>query len=902
MSFKFAETKMFSIIAIVLLVTAVALTIVVQKNTQHAFLKTQEENAQNLLNAVYLNVENEYQSILYHKEAILELRKKEVKDITALALLTVEEYYEKYKSGTLNKKSAQKQAIQTLRNLRYDNGVGYIWINNTDRDAPKLIMHPTMPELEGRIMLDPKYNCAMGINKNLFHAFIDICKDNNEGYVDYLWPKPTDDGLTEDQPKISYVMYFKSWDWIIGSGVYIDDIEKEGAKRLEAVKKEVETTFNKVKLARNGYMFILDGEQKAIIHPQFSGKDMSVFINPSTQNSISSEILAAAHTENKSIEYLWNKPPTDNKHFTYKKKTYVRYFKPLNWYIAASFYQEDINKPVTDLTQKLIILSSLLLVIFLFGTIFFTKIIRKQHTAEEEVHRIDQLLKDVLSAASEVAIIATNNDGIITLFNSGAENMLGYTSEEMEKTETPLILHKESEIIARSKELTQKYDRPITGYRVLVERTDITGYEKRNWTYIKKDGSEIQVSLVVTAIKDDYNKIKGYVAIALDITTQKRAEKELRESKKMDAIGQLAGGIAHDFNNMLAGILSAAEIVHLSIKEDQELSELTNLIVDSAKRSSELTDKLLAFSRKSRSIIEIIDINEAIQNAVTLLRSSINKKVNITTNLNAKNHNISGDLTQLQNVFINLGINASHAMPEGGELTIDSDIVSLDKDYCNSSIFNLTPGEHISIEIKDSGSGIPAEIIDRIFEPFFTTKKQGEGTGLGLAAVYGTIQQHNGAINVYSEQPKGTSFHLYLPLTNQEKSKKQTSAIPVAGTGMVLVVDDEYVVRTTTSAILKKLGYSVILADNGTKAIELFLEYHNSLDLVILDMLMPKMDGRECFHKLKDINPNVNIIICSGFSKDTDMQELKENGLSGFIHKPFSSSELSRVVAECIRS
>ncbi len=902
MSFKVAETKMFSIIAIVLLVTAVALTIVVQKNTKQTFLKVHEENAQNLLNAVYLNVENEYNSILYHKEAIFKIRKKEVKNITSLALLTVEEYYKKFKTGKLSKYSAQKQAMQTLRNLRYDNGVGYIWINDTDRKAPKLIMHPTMPELEGKIMLGPKYNCAMGINKNLFHAFIDICKEKNEGYVDYLWPKPTEDGLTEDQPKISYVMYFKPWDWIIGSGVYIDDIEKEEIKRLDAVKKEIRETFNKVKLAQNGYMFILDGEQNALIHPQFSGKNMSIFINPATQKSISSEIIAVAQEENNSIDYIWIKPPADNENFTYKKKSYARYFKPLDWYIAASFYQEDINKPVGILTVKLIILSSLLLMIFLFGTILFAKIIKKQHHAEEEVHRIDQQLKDVLSAASEVSIIATDKDGIIRLFNSGAENMLGYNSSELVGKHTPEIIHKKDEIISRSKELSQKYDKPVKGFRVFVERTDITGAEKRNWTYIRKDGSEIQVNLVVTAIKDDNNKIKGYVGIAQDITIQKRAEEELRESKKMDAIGQLAGGIAHDFNNMLAGILSAAEIVHQTTKDDSELSELTHIIVDSAKRSSELTDKLLAFSRKSRSINEVINIHDAIENSVTLLRSSINKKVNITLNLNAENHNISGDLTQLQNVFINLGINASHAMPEGGKLVFDSNVVSLDKDYCNSSSFNLSPGEFITIEIKDTGFGISPEIIDRIFEPFFTTKRQGEGTGLGLAAVYGTIQQHNGAIKVYSEQGSGTSFHLYLPLTDQKQSKKKTAAIPVSGTGMILVVDDEYVIRTTTSAILNKLGYTVILAENGSKAIELYSKHQNSLDLVILDMLMPKMDGRECFHKLRKINPNVNIVVCSGFSKNTDIQELKRNGLAGFIHKPFNGSELSRVVAECMGS
>jgi CheY-like chemotaxis protein len=239
-------------------------------------------------------------------------------------------------------------------------------------------------------------------------------------------------------------------------------------------------------------------------------------------------------------------------------------------------------------------------------------------------------------------------------------------------------------------------------------------------------------------------------------------------------------------------------------------------------------------------------------------------------------------------------------MPDGGLLKITTQEVEIDELFCQSSTFTLQPGRFIKLEIRDSGCGIPQEDLNRIFDPFFTTKAKGEGTGLGLSTVYGTIQQHNGAINVYSEVGKGTVFQILLPVTNKERPVVKDVPQAISGSGRILVVDDEEIMRVTAQIILENLGYTVLLAENGKKAVELFHKEDNKIDLVLLDMIMPVMNGRDCFEQLKKINPDVRVVISSGFSREEDLQEMMKDGLSGLIRKPYLTSALSRVIHDAL--
>ncbi|MGL1893616.1 MAG: response regulator [Spirochaetaceae bacterium] len=420
------------------------------------------------------------------------------------------------------------------------------------------------------------------------------------------------------------------------------------------------------------------------------------------------------------------------------------------------------------------------------------------------------------------------------------------------------------------------------------------------------DGHKELIEITKTYLYDVNRKIVGTLGIGHDITARKAVEYEtsklteqLHQSQKMEAIGQLAGGIAHDFNNSLGGIISATELLLLVKNNDKKQIKYLELILYAAVRAGELTKKLLLFSRKGVKASSTVDMSKVIGDTKDLLAHVLNKNISISIDNNAENTKIIGDDSQLQNAIMNMAINASQVMPKGGDIVFILANQELDVNYCKASLFDINPGKYIEIIIRDNGSGMSQLTQSHIFEPFFTTKDLGKGTGLGLATVYGTIHDHKGAITVYSEVGTGTVFHIYLPLTDVVSSPTKTENIPL-GTGNILLIDDEELIRITAKALLVSLGYNVICAENGLTGVQTFSEKHQEIDLIILDMIMPVMGGRQAFTLIREIDPKIPVIISSGFAKDSEMEELKKHGVSGYIHKPFNRAELARVVSNNI--
>lgn len=420
-----------------------------------------------------------------------------------------------------------------------------------------------------------------------------------------------------------------------------------------------------------------------------------------------------------------------------------------------------------------------------------------------------------------------------------------------------------------------------------------------------KDGHYLDILLEGFMDYHPDGSVKQTYCVFSNITEKKKIEKELFESEKklhhsqkMEAIGQIAGGMAHDFNNVLSGILSASEL--LSLPENglnKKSLKYVDIITQASIRASDLIGKLLAFSRKGPIITTNLDIHQILSDTAEILRGTIDKKINIEVREDAPNHYVLGDLSAIESAFINLGINASQAMEKGGLIKISTTNLFLDQKYCDASSFEIIPGEFLQIEIIDKGCGISKANLQKIFEPFFTTKEQGKGTGLGLSAVYGTIQDHNGVIDVFSEIGSGTTFNILLPCS--EKSQKNTIEISqiMNGSGTVLLVDDEEINRIVNKDIIESLGYKVLLAEDGLKSIEIFREKHSEIDIVLMDMIMPLMNGSEAFYTMKEIDENCKIVIMSGYSQDNNVDTLISNGLSGFINKPFTISEISTLIA-----
>ena len=380
----------------------------------------------------------------------------------------------------------------------------------------------------------------------------------------------------------------------------------------------------------------------------------------------------------------------------------------------------------------------------------------------------------------------------------------------------------------------------------------------------------------------------------------KMAEEQLYQSRKMEAIGKLAGGIAHDFNNMLTGIMGASYVLQKKMENDNESQEFIKIIIESSTRAADLTAKLLAFGRKGKTNSTPVDIHQIINDTTSLLERSINKTITINNQLTAIQHTIIGDYTLLQNAFLNIGINASHAMPSGGTLTFSTNNIFIDEKEAKSSHFPIQSGEYLQIDIQDTGTGIAEENLQKIFEPFYTTKKQGEGTGLGLSAVYGTVQEHHGTIKVDSIINSGTTFTIQLPIAHEDIQSEEVNEQITPGTGTILFTDDEKSIRITVKTMLEDMGYSVLTAETGLEALEIFEKNHQHIHAVILDMNMPTMGGKEAFFKIKEIDNNANIIISTGYCPKDDLQELIDAGLSGHIWKPYNPSELNKLLIELL--
>jgi CheY-like chemotaxis protein len=368
----------------------------------------------------------------------------------------------------------------------------------------------------------------------------------------------------------------------------------------------------------------------------------------------------------------------------------------------------------------------------------------------------------------------------------------------------------------------------------------------------------------------------------------------------MEVIGQLAGGVAHDFNNMLTAIIGSSELLEHFIRHDPAAIKLLGSIQQAASRSAELTQQLLVFSREGQKNYSQVCINEIITASISLLEHSVDKKISLKTSLAARNTMISGDTTFLQNALLNLGVNARDAMPEGGVITFATNNVELDSGDCELHVLPVDPGQFLEISVSDNGMGMSEDVVERIFEPFFTTKGVGKGTGLGLAAVYSTVREHHGSINVSSECGAGTIFRLYLPLSDGKKNVNTFSAEVTQGDGGILLVDDEALIRDMGRELLQNAGYRVFLAEDGEQALEVYAREKEKISLVILDMVMPRMGGKETLECLLESYPDVRVLIASGYHQESTVETLIDLGAKDFIQKPYSKFGLCKAVADTI--
>jgi len=503
----------------------------------------------------------------------------------------------------------------------------------------------------------------------------------------------------------------------------------------------------------------------------------------------------------------------------------------------------------------------------------------------------EAMYRRAISVADGVVYQLDFRAGAYTFMDAGIERLLGYPLPEV----TPDLWKRIGTLDRLRGEMAHH---PLEE-AIRLYRAGKLAVWTADYRVTTKGGDTRWISDASVLLHDDQGKAWGCLGILQDVTERRRMEVRLRQAEKMEAIGKLAGGIAHDFNNQLAGISGFAEMIAAD-PGDPQVREWAEAILRSAGRAGDLTLKLLAFARKGKYLSGPVDLHAVLSEVVAVLEQSADRRISIRRVLSAQPLSTSGDPVQIQNALLSLAINAREAMPEGGELTLSTEAVSIDEAAVRRDFAELSPGRHARIAVADTGVGMDEEVRGHLFEPFFTTKK--EGSGMGLASVYGAVLNHRGAVRVQSAPGRGSTFSLYLPLL--DLAAPATAAVrPAPGTGArILVVDDEEVIRLLVSQMLLRLGHRVLTCGDGQEAVDLYRDSGGEIDLVILDIVMPRLGGLDTFRLLRAVNPRARVLVASGYSVEGEAQRMLDEGARGFIQKPFRQAELAAKIAECLEA
>lgn len=493
-----------------------------------------------------------------------------------------------------------------------------------------------------------------------------------------------------------------------------------------------------------------------------------------------------------------------------------------------------------------------------------------------------QRFQQVIDSAFDV-IVVTDADGYITYVNPAFETITGYSVQE--------AIGKKTNILKSG-----YHDEDF--YKNLWNTIKAGDAWKGEFINRKKNGEIYYASSVIFPIYAEGDV--QYASIQRDVTQEKKLYEQLLRAQKMEAIGTLAGGIAHDFNNLLTAILGYSEIMLSMTKEGDTFYRPATIINNAAQKGADLAKKILMVTRKEKMEAKPVNINEIIHNSMELLQRSIPKNIEIVINLKEDVPKIMADPSQMQQVIMNLAVNARDAMQDGGRLIIETAVVGTENGAANGIPFDK--GGFIKLSVSDTGTGMDTETQRKIFDPFFTTKETGKGTGLGLYIVHSVVSNHGGYVNLYSEPFKGTRFNIYLPITKTADMEESGEAEDIMGSGTILVIDDETDVRELCKDMLEPLGYTVLLAGSGSDGINLFRAMKDKISLVIVDMIMPKMGGSEVFQALKTIKPNIKVILCSGYSHEgfAGIDKLLKSGAAGFVQKPFTRHSIAQAIKKAL--
>ena len=985
-------------------------------------------------------VENVVDCIRIRRSQTEDILRADIKTRVSEAHALASHIYSTYKDQ-MSSEEMQSMVREVLRALRFHDGKGYYFAISLDGIDQ---LFPDSHGLEGKNVLDVQDTEG----RYVFRDMIALVRKQDEGFYAYSWTKPQLEG--NDFKKVSFVKYLAPFNWLIGAGLYLDDLDAE-------IKHEVLGRINEMSFGRQGYIFA--GQWDGLSLAGFGkGQNLLAAGDPDITR-VARELIDLAKAGGGYIYYVM--PDIDGQRRALKT-SYVMGIEDWQWYVGAGEYLDDIEKTLEEDRQAmvgrlweniavtLILLAGLLIISFVitrrisnktknnFAALssFFHKaavesqqldsttldfvefqqlaesanrMVTERNRVMSELRENERRYRSLFDAASDAIIISQNNICIdcnqqaLKMFACSREELIGRSPEgfspavqpdgtnsremslekyklavtgrpqffewihqrrdgaifeaevslsviefadtayvqavirditERKQAEKQLarqasaIEQAAEEIIITDSEGVIEYANPafeqISGY----SRAEATGKafsflesKKEDYAYTemwaairagevwrgrlttrRKDGSLAEADATVSPIFDPAGNRMGYVFVKRDVTEQIKVEAMFRQSQKMEAIGTLAGGIAHDFNNILSAIFGFAEIAKLETAETSGAHRCLVKILEAAGRARDLVKQILTFSRQTDIKPRPIQPKIIVKETLKLLEASLPSTIEIRSNLQA-NEAVMADPTSIHQIIMNLCTNAGHAMRKSGGI-LDISLLSVDLDHDFARVHpEIKPGQFLRLTISDTGHGMSHDIKERIFDPFFTTKGEGEGTGMGLSVVHGIVRSLGGTIVVYSEPGKGSSFSVYLPIHSRQQAKQevQEEIIP-GGKEHIVFVDDEEFIVDIAQQMLEMLGYRVVGKTDSREAFAYFKEHAGEVDLVITDFTMPHMTGLDLAKEIRKIRPELPILLCTGYNTGFSEAELKEAGINAFILKPVVRKELAGVVRKVLDS
>lgn len=892
---------------------------------------------------------------------IFESRKMTANKLVGTAHAIVADWAEKAESGAISHKAARQKAKSAIRAMRFTDQ-GYFWINDTTRPLPHVIVHPAMPQLEGQIMDDPVFNTArkmqVGLNgkevaladknTNFFKIIARVVEEAGEGFVTYEWHRPTADGVTKKlYPKTSYVKLFEPWGWVIGTGIYIDDVYQHMAQLKHAVMivalgilfiallvtflmmRTITRPIHNLVSFANG---VSRGYLETPVKGRFTGemralKDSLVKMVAELESRMrdsenkAREAMAARQALRKSEEkyrLIFENAPLGVLHFdengviTACNDLFVklvgstrdaliglnmlklpdkRIVTAVSGALAGQtqIYEGDYHSVTADKVTPVRALFAPFAGTAgeVIGGVGIIEDISERKQAEDALRKSEEKYRLLVENAQEAIFVA--QDGKLCFVNERTCELTGYGKEELLHVPFQSFIHRQDQQLVLDRHFKRMQGlspEPVYIFRVLHRSGSV------RWTELKSVAIEWEGRPATLNFLSDVTEKRHAEAV------REKLQRQLRQAQKMEALGTLTGGVAHDFNNILSIIMGYTELVQSEIPEYHPAGKGLEEIKTASLRARDVIRQLLTFSRKDEEAQTVQDIGLIIKEGMRMMHSTIPASIEIREQIRRDLPKVAANPTQIHQLIVNLCKNAADAMlDKGGTLAVTLEAATLSEIPPDLDP-DLAPGEYVRLTVGDTGCGIAPEQLERIFDPYFTTKAVDKGTGLGLSVVLGIVRSHGGGIRVKSRPGEGTRFDIFFPVASEPADAPELTvarSLPT-GTERVLFLDDEASVVDLNELRLEKLGYQVTSATDPEAALRLIREDPGQFDLVITDMTMPRMTGDDLSREILNIRPDMKIILCTGYSEKMSEERARSIGIFRYIEKPVDMATLANAV------